>query len=41
MAGFHKVHNKIVINNSNSITQSSKNIKKIKSDVLGLYNLNI
>ncbi len=34
-------NNKIVIKESNSITQFSKNIQKIKSDILGLYNLNI
>lgn len=38
---FHKTLNKIVIKNSNSITASSINVKKIKSDILGLYNLNI
>ncbi len=38
---FDKTNNKIVINNSNSITQSSKNIQKVKSDILGLYNLNL
>lgn len=38
---FHKTLNKVEIKNSNSITSTSKNIKKIKSDILGLYNLNI
>ena len=39
---FDKTNNKIVIKNcSKSITSSTKNIEKIKSDILGLYNLNI
>ena len=39
--GFHKANNKIVIKNcSKSITKNTIKIEKIKSDVLGLYNLN-
>ena len=42
VSGFHKTLNKIVVKNcSKSITSSTKNIEKIKSDILGLYNLNI
>ena len=41
MNNFDKTNNNIEINNSSRITQSSKNIKKIKSDILGLYNLNV
>lgn len=37
---FHKTLNKVVIKNANSVTTSSKNLKKIQSDILGLYNLN-
>ena len=41
MNNFDKTNNNIEINNSSRIRQSSKNIKKIKSDILGLYNLNV
>lgn len=41
VVGFHKTLNKVVIKKSSSITSSTKSIKKIKSDILGLYNLNI
>lgn len=37
---FHKTLNKVVIKNANSLTTSSKNLQKIQSDILGLYNLN-
>ena len=37
VSGFHKTLNKIVVKNcSKSITSSTKNIEKIKSDILGL-----
>lgn len=38
---FHKTHNFIVIDKSSTLKNTSKNIQKIKSDVLGLYNLNV
>ena len=39
---FHKTLNKIIIKNCNvSITPKIDIIEKIKSDILGLYNLNI
>ncbi len=42
VSGFHKTHNIIEIKNSKkSITKQTVKIEKIKSDVLGLYNLNI
>lgn len=41
ICGFHKTLNKIVVKNAKtSITQNTVKIEKIKSDVLGLYNLN-
>ena len=40
VSSFHKTLNKVVIKNANSLTTSSKNLQKIQSDILGLYNLN-
>lgn len=41
VTGFHKTNNKVEMKKCNSIVPSCKNLKKIKSDILGLYNLNV
>lgn len=37
---FDKTNNKVVIKKANNLTSTCKNLQKVQSDILGLYNLN-